>query len=286
MKEVNDALLRQFLLGKVDDEVRERMEGLFLTDPAMRERVLAAEQELIEDYLEDSLSGEDKERFVLRYAQTAEQRRKLRITRSIKDWAVTEAGASSSSTSAPVETEKRSRSDAVSFWNRLWRRPVFALSLVAVVVLAVVIGIVGINRWREQRRDSAIEQELARLNSPSSLREMPAGLAELRLSPVTLRGSNSLFELRSGADVRYVDLRLLWSRTEQYQSYQVVVRRIRDGKTFTIRDLQLENGPPKQIRLRLPTHLLSRGTYQIQLNGITLSGRAGATEEYQFTVAG
>src|ERR1041384_3756700 len=90
---VTDALLREFLLGKLADGDRESIEGLFLTDPATRERVLALEQDLVDDYLEDGLSEEEKERFVSRYAQTDEQRRKLRITGAIKDWAVREARA-------------------------------------------------------------------------------------------------------------------------------------------------------------------------------------------------
>src|SRR5215211_1751974 len=84
---MTDALLREFLLGKLADEDRERIEDLFLTDSPTRERVLALEQDLIEDYLEDSLSQEHKERFLSRYAQTDEQQRKLRITGAIKDWA-------------------------------------------------------------------------------------------------------------------------------------------------------------------------------------------------------
>src|SRR5215212_10197786 len=84
-----DTLLRQYLLGKVDDEERQRIEKLFITDSQARDRILSAEQELIEDYLEDSLTTEDKEIFLAQYARTPEQQRKLRINKSIKDWAVT-----------------------------------------------------------------------------------------------------------------------------------------------------------------------------------------------------
>ena len=89
---VADVELRQFLLGYVDDKERERIESLFVTNP-LRERMLAAEQELIEEYLEDSLKPADKEKFIEQYAVTPAQRRKLRITKSIKDWAIAEAKA-------------------------------------------------------------------------------------------------------------------------------------------------------------------------------------------------
>jgi hypothetical protein len=87
---LTDAVLREFLLGKVDDEEAARIESLFLTDSQAREKVLVIEQELIEDYLEDSLTAEDREKFLLRYGQTAAQLQQLRITKAIKDWAVRE----------------------------------------------------------------------------------------------------------------------------------------------------------------------------------------------------
>lgn len=76
MKEesMTDALVREFLLGKLADEERERIESLYLTDPQTRERVLTLEEELIEEYLEGSLTKADNERFLARYAQTGEQR--------------------------------------------------------------------------------------------------------------------------------------------------------------------------------------------------------------------
>src|SRR5215207_4955344 len=109
MKEelMTDALLREFILGKLNDEQRERIENLFLTDAQTRERVLAREQDLIEEYLEDSLTDDDKDRFLVRYAQTSEQRLKLRITESIRGWAVTEA-------SVP-----QAAAATVSLWSRV-----------------------------------------------------------------------------------------------------------------------------------------------------------------------
>ena len=291
MKEdaLNDALLRQFLLGKVDDEVREQIESLFLTDAEIRERVLSAEQDLIEDYLEDSLGTEDRERFVLRYAQTPEQQRKLRINRSIKDWAVRESTQLPPNARQAVGAADRTES-AVSVWRRLREtlrgRPVLVLPLIAVFVLTIVLAIVGFNRWREQQRHFALEQELARLNSPSSLRDVQQGNDVATLTPVTLRGGASPAELKPRADAPFLELRLRWIRPGEYRSYEAVVRRIRDSKTYTIPDLRVEDGDGKTIRLRLPREILGRGTYQIQLIGLTNDGSASPTEEYQFTLGG
>ena len=163
---VSDALLREFLLGSIDEEARERVEDVFLTDSQTRERLLIVEQELIEEYLEGTLTTADKEKFLSRYAQTAEQRRKLRITKSIKDWAIKE---SSLTQTVPATVSTRSRLHA-----RLRLKPAFVVPIaVAAVILIVVAAFWLSKRTEERRRHLAIEQELAQLNAPSTVREVP-----------------------------------------------------------------------------------------------------------------
>lgn len=277
MKEerITDALLREFLLGNVSDEAQERIESLFLTDPHTRERVLAIEQELIDEYLEDSLSGGDKERFVSLYVQTSEQRRKLRITKSIIDWAATEA-------SAPETVAAR-----VSIWSRLSARlrlkPVFVIPIA--VSLVIVVAIFLVHRLIEQRRYSAIQQELAQLNSPTSLREVPPQMSLLELRPVSVRSVERQTEFKPRFDVRIVELRLPWVQKQSYSKYHVEVHRVDDDEGFTINDLQTENEGPNVIRMRLLTNILKRGHYVVSVRGIANDGTLGQAEEYSFAVS-
>src|SRR5215213_6591409 len=104
---VADTLLRQFLLEKVDDQERQRLESMFVTGALSRERVEAAEQHLIDDFLDDSLTQADKERFLAQYGETPTEQRKLRIAKSIRDWAAT------SQEVTPVAAAVESR------WSRL-----------------------------------------------------------------------------------------------------------------------------------------------------------------------
>jgi hypothetical protein len=276
MKEdsVTDALLREFLLGKLADEDRERIESLFLTDPQTRERVLALEQDLVDDYLEDGLSEGDKERFVSRYARTDEQRRKLRITAAIKDWAVTEARASHQAT------------PAVSIWSRLWTwlrfKPRFVIPIAVTTVVAAVFAIVWLNGRIEQRKHFAIEQELAQLNSPTSLREVLPNTISEDLRPVSLRGAETQAELHMSAESRFVELHLPWIQSERYSTYQAEVRRLRDRESFKIPNLQSQNDG--SIRLRLPAQILTPGNYQINLTGVAADGTLSFSEEYSFVV--
>ncbi len=278
MKEelINDAMLRQFLLGKVDDEERQQIESLFITSSSMRERVLAVEQDLIEDYLEDSLTPEDKEIFLSRYANTPEQRRKLRITKSIKDWAVTNAAAGN--VSAPA---KRS-------WSRwldsLRLRPIFMVPIAVTLLIAVVISVVWLNSRRELRnRQIALEQELARLNSPAALGGALPQMTTLQLAPVSLRSATSPALTRT-ASIQVLELHLAWIQQEQYPTYKAVIRRVgNDRDTLTVPGLQAKN---KEIHLRLPMTYLTPGTYRIDLSGIAADGASNLTEEYTFTVGG
>lgn len=258
---IDDAFLREFLLGKVNDEERGRIEDLFLIDPQAKERVLGVEQDLIEDYLEGALTTADRERFVLRYAQTAEQRRRLRITKSIKDWAIAEAASS-----APAKT---------SGWSGFFGlRSAFAIPIAATAMIVIVVAAIWLSR---RAGNSAIEQELAQLNAATTLREGPVSL---ELSPVTVRSAESQGQLNTRPANGIVELRLLWIQKEHYPSYQATIHRVGDNQSYTVPNLQPESDG-KAIRLKLPTHFLTRGTYQINLSA---NASANSAEEYQFTI--
>jgi hypothetical protein len=273
---VTDASLREFLLGKLAEEDRERIEDLFLTDSQMRERLLVLEQDLIDDYLEDNLSPGDKERFLSRYAQSDEQRRKLRINRAIKDWAVSEA-------KVPVPAVVPQ-----SLWLRIWTwlrlRPRFVFPLAAAIVIGVVLAIVWLNSRTDQREYLAIEQQLAQLNSPASLNQVPPQMTSFELRPVSVRSVEPQTELRMPAGVRVVELHLPWIQAERYSTYQASVRRVGERETFTIPNLPAVSDDRYTIRLRLPAEWLTAGQYQVNLSGNVPNGFASLSEEYSFIV--
>ena len=272
---LTDALLREFLLGKVNEEERERIERLFLTDPQARERVLTAEQDLIEAYLEDGLTAEDKDLFLTRYGQTPAQQRQLRINKSIKDWAMRES--MSAHTASQISAWKRLR-------DRLRLKPAFVIPIVATAIL-VIVAVVWLSARREKERALAIGQELAQLNVPASLREVPPNMKSLDLSPFASRGAEQEIELEKTVDIRIVELRLPWIQKERYSLYRVEVMRIGGDERFTIPGVQAEDERRDRVRIRLPAHLLRRGHYRVRLTGITPDGGAGLTEEYTFAVS-
>jgi hypothetical protein len=279
MKEeaVTDAQLRQFLLGNVEQEERQRIESLFLTDSRMRERVLAAEQELFDDYLEESLSAADRKAFLAIYGDTAAQRRKLRIAKSVRQWAMDQPS------TPPVITQP-----AISIWSRLLERlrlkPVFIIPIAAAVAIVAVLVWVNSRRTERHREYLAVNQELARLNSAARRNEVPAGASPLILRPGSLRSVEES-EFKRRPEIAEAELRLLWMQKDDYPAYQAVLRMPGDDRSYTIPNLTLQKEEGKFIRVRLPVQMLTRGTYQIELTGVSADGTKSSPELYSFTVS-
>src|SRR6185503_15462991 len=136
MKEepVSDTLLRQFLLGNVDDQERQRLESMFVTGALSRERVMAAEQHLLDDFLENSLTTEDRERFLAQYDASPDEQRKLRIAKSIQEWAASRQGVTAANASRWSSVRERFP------LNPVLVIPVAAVFLIAISCVAVILN--------------------------------------------------------------------------------------------------------------------------------------------------
>ena len=139
--------LRQFLLGKVDSSERERIERLFLIDSQAKERLLAAEQSLIDDYLEERLTADEKEYFLWQYAAFPDQRRKLRIAKSIKEHAAAQV------VPWPISASPNLKRKG---WSGIQTKPKLILGIAAVVMVALILAV-----WLQSRRNQPDAQHLA-----------------------------------------------------------------------------------------------------------------------------
>lgn len=280
MKEesVTDAEIRQFLLGSVDDSERQRIESLFMSDAEFNQRVLIAEDDLIEDYLEHSLAPGDNDKFLAQYGHAPMQQRRLRISRSIRDYAASEARLGQT---PPAIAKRR------VFLSHLMPRNLrFFIPIAAAVAIACIIGVVWLVRSNNRRL--TIERELAELNAQPDLRVNPSQVVSLVLPPVSIRSVGTETRLTPRADIRVVELDLLWTQKEQYPNYYVLLRRVGTNEEFRVSGLHIEASPSsgKSIRVRLPSHLLRDGLYQVTLTGAGPDGAASQGEEYTFVVAG
>lgn len=268
--------LRHFVLGKVDDAERERIERLFLTEPQFKDRLLAIEQSLIDDYLEERLATDERESFLSVYAASADQRRKLRIARSIAEHAETSTAVSPVNVPANL---KRKR------WSQLTTNPGLIFGIAAILIVVVILAL-----WLQSRRNDphgqhlATERELASLNEPSQLRETLPETATLSVAPITLRNVRPQAQFTTRPDVRILELHLLLATNERPAKYRAVLRKGVTSEEFGFPELPAQDNNSLLIRVRVPSSILSPGDYQIRLSSIAVDGTVTSVEEYSFTV--
>ena len=76
--------LRLYLLGRLDDRTAEALEKQFLLQDEIFEELLAAEEDLIEDYLAEALTAEDRGALEKHFLSTPERLDQLRFGRDIR----------------------------------------------------------------------------------------------------------------------------------------------------------------------------------------------------------
>jgi CHAT domain-containing protein/tetratricopeptide (TPR) repeat protein len=161
--------LRRYLLGQLDDQTAEAFEKEFLLKDEIFDELLAAEDELIEDYLAETLTVEDRRALENHFLSTPDRLDQLRFGRTFRQYLsregpVISGEVSSSVDLAPADAQPPIPSKTKSFtW---WTSPqaFFASSWRAVAFAAVVLA-VGFGAWYLFIHKSAVNEGLLALNS-------------------------------------------------------------------------------------------------------------------------
>lgn len=137
-------LLRRFLLREVSEQERDEIEALYFSDPEFFERLLVAEDELVDEYLQGDLSAREREKFDRQYSASRFNEREIAFSQALHQ-AVAET-----CPAAP---------------RRGWWQPVSDFlfprgrAVVAWVSLAVLLLAVGLTWWQWSGPDTAEETE-------------------------------------------------------------------------------------------------------------------------------
>ena len=279
---LTDSQMRQFFLGQLDEHQRQQVEEIFVCDAETRERILIAEEDLIEDYLDGNLSPEDQQRFRTHYLTSPQQQQKLRVTRSLRQAGVDEA-ARATNVVTPVSSSPskwRTFLDSLGLRNRL-----VAIPVVAALSAIVIAGSIWIYRSQqsnvEEERRLAIQKQLEELNSPSAITASlgKPGIFSTVLSNISVRSIKKSVSVPAGAAI--VELWLMRSGRDPYPSYQVELRNLSSNEKFVIYNLHPEVGPQGEaVRIRLPTSLTTRDDFRLTLFGVATGGQVENLEDY------
>jgi len=287
--------LRRYLLGELSPEDQLSLELELMTDNHTFEQLSVAEDELVEEYLEDSLSPREKERFETHFLSTPERRQALKLTKALRRY---------------VAAHKRA--SKVPFWESLLAllhlQPAFLKhALSAVIVLAVVGGAWSARQaWRssqeiaqlrsqqtttqvqlqdlrrqltEQRsRNLELDEKLQRqeaqgsVTKPEPVAVQQPTLVAFALTRGIVRDAGTLRRAVVPSGASLVELRLDLVAPD-YPSYRAVLQDAAGEEIITQNKLKaIKVGDRHLVFVTLPESLVPRGDYSLKLSGRSATG--------------
>jgi hypothetical protein len=262
--------MKQYLLGKLPPESLTPLEERLLSNGDFYEQLLITEDDLVDDYLADRLSGPERERFEAHFMISPERRQKVRFGKALRRYILAEGVRTSapelSQGSSAVDKHLRSKRSFV-FWP-FKLSPVLALSFMITVCL--VLFAVSWKVFRGPSFRATVEKQ----SQKPTIIALVSG--STRSEGVTPRVS-----IPPGVDSVQLQLEL---KRNDYQTYRAEL--LSDASVLaTSEPMKPEgNGGRSVIHLALPAHVLKPGDYQVRLSGISDSGGVEVVDRYPFRV--
>jgi hypothetical protein len=269
--------IRRYLLRRLDEEGRRRFEERFVTDSEFREVALVVEDELIEDYLAELLTAEEREEFASHYLSTSPQFEELKLSRALREYAT--QGAAERTLDDADASAARGRHRIINLLFGKGQVPVLVVVFLFLIALGVWWSLAGRRRWGDQQ--AAVSAEVTLLN------RQPLGnesVLTVTLTSVISRDPHQGQKLLIPSSINIAQF-LLSLPGQQYQSYDITLR-INDGpEVFTVSGLHAEDdGGNRLVKLRMPARLLTPEDYVLKVRGVNIAGQSEDVAEYFFRV--
>jgi len=288
MQEPNNeqAMLREYLLGELDEEQQEQVETRLLGDEDFAERLYVTQNNLIDDFVFGVLSEHEAQRFETNFTLTDDRRKKILISQALSSY----VGRDITYTPTPDE---HSHVPSARWRNTLQflagHKPWAVISL-AVALLLILVGPRVAKLLRESDRLAALQTQRARIERQvAELNRQPLdtfteerNILKLVLQPAMLRegGEMKTAVITKEVAVLSVELALRPPRRERYNA---LVRTAEGTEFFAASDL-VPNVDGTLVLLNTPAEIIHTGDYQLELSGIAPDGRSEVVGRYQFRV--
>jgi hypothetical protein len=284
--------LRRYVLGRSSADERDRVERAYFDDPEVLDSVCAAEDDLIDEYLSNSLVGEERDYFDAYYLATPQHRTRVAVARSLRTTA-------SPSNDRIEPTSWATRVD-VRGWSRLAR-------VTAAAALVLLVGGVMLLLRSTSQPDTAIVTTTApsppAVTSPSSPSvgaprepEAPARNKEpvappavapivaLSISPINVRGTGEPASLSIPQGTRAVRLLLQGEVAEPPLARGRVIIRTVPGREVWRGTTSPRSTPASSLaRVDVPAERLPPDDYIVELLAPDASGRPlSDVERYRY----
>jgi hypothetical protein len=284
MKERSDEelKLRRYLLGDLDETMMDEVEVCLLRDSKYADRLSAAEDNLIDDYVFEALSEPERERFNTNFLVNDERRNKILIARAMEVYV--------------GEHPAKHPIHHPLMLSQLWHNSIRFLqghklsvvfTVLIIVLLAVFVSrIIRSRAWDDQiarvsTQHSDVERikELNRQNNPIQ----PA--LQITLQPLVLRENSEIARLVLTRDPTVIGINLQLPPGNRFEEYRAVLQTVEGSQLFAIDHLKAGEGIASRIvPLKLTGDVLSQGDYQIQLMGSTSENIPSEVARYNLRV--
>lgn len=317
--------LRRYLLGELPEPERERVEERLLSDDDLYERLLLAEDDLIDEYVSGALDDQDQERFGRRFLRVPELRQDVKSVTALRKYA-RETGPQVVKGDSPAPP----RFSLFAWLKRFFTHPSVGVSFAAASLAAVMlIAWLAAQVSQLQRQVS----ELQARQTPAPQTDLEAQLAAERLrneqlsaelrrqqellavkshdpqtgveqpqpTPVSSSTPQPGFQtviaftltpgaVRSTGELKKVVLspltRELRIRLDLAEdSYRGYRAVLRTGSREVLPSQSLRAVGGKLVTFRIPARLLDENDYEIVLSGVTSSGELEIVDRYHFRVS-
>ena len=312
--------LRQYLLGMVSEEQQNEIEERYFTDDEYFEKMLTAEDELVEAYVGDELSRKERKRFDEYLLPNPKWQQKVANIRALKHVVNEEK--------VKASPEKISIFEKLVDWGKNFldslfeQKMVIGLSYAAILVL-IIFSSVWISRQFKNFQDKIVnleseQSELAQEDRElrqqleqqtgvanefadkfeqekqqrmkleqllDKMKSQPQQMLAFSLEPGLLRDTSEPKRLIIPGSARTVQLELILESVSDYNNYAVTINTVEGNEIWSktgLQATQLDWG--KKVVVNVPTIALPLNDYLLTLKGITSDGDFEVIQNYFFSV--
>jgi len=312
--------LRQYLLGIVAEEQQNEIEERYFTDDEYFEKMLAAEEELVEAYISGELSRRERKRFDEYLLPNPNWQQKVANIRALKHIVNEEK--------VKASPEKISLLERLVDWGKDFvdslfeQKMVIGLSYAAILVLIIFSSVwVGrqfknfqekiVNLESEQselaQKDKELLQQLEQQTGVANefsekfeqemqhrlkleqlldkMKPQPTQMLAFSLEPGLLRDSGEPKRLIIPGAVQSVQLELIVDSASDYKNYAVTIKTVEGNEMWSKTGLQAQQMEwGQKVIFSVPTIALPLNDYILTLKGITADGAFEVIQSYFFSV--
>ena len=310
-----------YLLSNLSEEEKRKLEEQFFSDDAEFEEFEIAEDELIDLYVRNELSDDDRRRFEQTLQSSPRLNERLSFARLLVNKTKTTSPEISLRTPAKSNTSLWNwvlgNSPSGSFAGRLI--PLTALTLILIAAIVSIAGWLSLRNTNRQltAERSKVETEKSNLEQQvqdqklrteqlasqlqaeidqrqaqdklieglqAKIKVNDSSIAFLALLSGTVRGDANGNRLVIGPGTSLVRLKIYVGRVE-YEKYTVSINTPEGRVVYTNRKLRpYDKSAKATVTVQIAATLLSRGDYIVKVEGLTPTGGSESVADYSFHV--